>query len=508
MADEDIRKATAAFLAAQEANRRLMARGRASGQAISDPIKAPGAPEAYGQEQGDLFPPGIPLWTDQPQPVRYIDFPVNLNALITPRANEAFGFPQLRSFANIELVRLAIETRKQQIEALDWGVRLKKPGKGSDGLSTAAEKTMRFLERPDGDHQFATWMRMLLEDMLVIDAPTIEIQRTRGGDAVALLLVPGDTIHPMLDQSGRRPTGKGITAYQQVIKGKVWVNLDDTQLIYTPRNPRPGKIYGFSPVEQIIVTIQTILARQAGQLGYFTDGNIPAGILTGPEGWTPGQLMEMQDAFNVLMKGDPNHKSNLIWTPFGTKYQAFKEAPLKNDFDEWLARIVTYAFNLPPTPFIRQMNRSTAHSDSERGAEEGLMPIKLWIKRLLDSIIANVLGHPELEFIWADKTEVDLEQQAKVDDFYIKNGSTTINEVRDRRGLLPIDGGDVPLVWSPSGVIPLETLLEAPVVPTQGAGNQGQQQPVTQAKPAKSQPGAKTPAKTPAAAKQPAKETA
>ena len=44
----------------------------------------------------------------------------------------------------------------------------------------------------------------------------------------------------------------------------------------------------------------------------------------------------------------------LVWGPSGARYQAFKEAPYKDDFDEWLARIVCYAFSLPPTAFIRQ----------------------------------------------------------------------------------------------------------------------------------------------------------
>jgi hypothetical protein len=49
-----------------------------------------------------------------------------------------------------------------------------------------------------------------------------------------------------------------------------------------------------------------------------------------------------------------------VWGPSGSRYQAFKEAPYKDDFDEWLARIVCYAFSLPPTAFTRQVNRATA----------------------------------------------------------------------------------------------------------------------------------------------------
>jgi hypothetical protein len=37
------------------------------------------------------------------------------------------------------------------------------------------------------------------------------------------------------------------------------------------------------------------------------------------------------------------------WGPAEAKYIPFKKAPYKDDFDEWLTRIVCYAFSLPPS---------------------------------------------------------------------------------------------------------------------------------------------------------------
>ncbi|MGC2411735.1 MAG: hypothetical protein WA459_03435, partial [Stellaceae bacterium] len=50
------------------------------------------------------------------------------------------------------------------------------------------------------------------------------------------------------------------------------------------------------------------------------------------------------------------------------------EAPYKDEFDEWLARIVCYAFSLPPTAFTRQINRATAETAQESSLAEGLWP--------------------------------------------------------------------------------------------------------------------------------------
>ena len=384
----------------------------------------------------ETFGPGEPIAPAGPAPVRAWDFPVAINSVVRPRAHEPFGFAQLRAFANVELVRLAIETRKDQIERLDWRIvpRPGAPAPDPDQLGLVAA----FWRRPDGVTPFATWLRMALEDLLAIDAPAIERRFSRTGALIGLDIIPGDTIHPMVDDTGRRPRGRGAVAYQQVIKGVAWADLSDADLIYAPRNPRPNHNYGFSPVEQVIVTISTVIRRQASQLAYFTEGNLPAGLLNGPEGWSPDQIRDMQLWLDSRLSGQAAEQAKLLWVPSGTRYQSFKDSPLKDDFDEWLARVVAFAFSLPPTPFIRQMNRSTAGADQSRGQEEGLEPLKLWAKRLIDGVIQDDLGAPALEFCWNDAPAVEPLVQAQIEDLAIRNGSMTINEVRARRGMPPL----------------------------------------------------------------------
>ena len=403
------------------------------------------------------FSPGDPLTPLAPEAPRAWDFPSGVNTVLTPRAYEPFSFPQLRAFSNVELVRLAIETRKDQIERLDWTIKPLAQIPGGDGADPRIARLAAFWRKPDGDTPFATWLRLLLEDLLVLDAPALERRRNRGGGLIGLDVIPGDTIHPMVDETGRRPRGPDEVAYQQVIKGSAWVNLANADLIYAPRNPRPNHNYGFGPVEQIIVTINTLVRRQAAQLAYFTEGNTPAGLLNGPEGWSPDQIREMQLWLDARLSGVTAEQAKLLWVPSGTKYQSFKDAPIKDDFDEWLARIVADAFSLPPTPFVRQMNRSTAGEDKDRGLEEGLEPIKRWAKRLIDGVIQDDLGCPDLEFAWNDAVAVDPMQQAQIDDLALRNGSATIDEVRARRGQAPLpDGaGALARTYTASGVTPI-----------------------------------------------------
>jgi hypothetical protein len=444
--------------------------------------------------------PGVPQMPITPdQVVRLMDYPVNVNSNIRPRAFEPFGFPALKAFANVELVRLAIETRKDQFERLDWQIKPidEKAGKKDQSAAGRIKTLTKFWRKPNGVDDFATWQRELIESLLVMDAPAIERLRTRGGQLIGLDVVPGETIHPMVDETGRRPRGPTDVAYQQVIKGIAWADLTNADLIYAPRNRRPNHLYGFGPVEQIIVTINTIIRRQGRQLAYFTDGNIPAGLLNGPDGWNPDQVQDMQTWMDAKMSGQTDEQMKLLWVPAGTKYTAFKDSPLKDDFDEWLARIVAYAFSLPPTPFIKQMNRSTGQTDQDRGLEEGLEPLKLWFKRLADGVIQDDLGHDDMEFAWVDTPSIDPAIQSQIDDRNLKNGSTTLDEVRDGRGQDPLpDGlGAKPFIYTSTGGVTLEQVwnasdnaLNPPEPPTAVAELPGAAKPVSGAAAPKAAP--------------------
>jgi hypothetical protein len=410
-----------------------------------------------------VFSPGQPLVPPDVQPVRVYDFAVGENTTITPRAREPFGFAHLRAFANVELVRLAIETRKDQIERLDWRVKPKDERKPKRGAEGRVETAQALLVKPDGVTPFRTWMRMLLEELLVLDAPAIERRRTLGGALRTLDVVPGDTIKPLIDDTGRRPTAPD-PAFQQIIKGRVWANLTDQDLIYAPRNRRASHAYGFGPVEQIIVTINTVLQRQTRQLAWFSDGNTPPGVMSAPEGWTPDNIKDYQEWFDAKLRGNTAARSGIIWGPYGAKYSPFKDPPLKDDFDEWLARIVAFAFNLPPTPFIKQMNRATADNDGERALEEGREPLMLWAKQVLDSVIQDDLGFTDLEFHWEVARDIDPKVQNEIDDRDLKNGSKTLDEIRDARGMDPYPNGigSKPLIYTATGPLLLEVAITEP----------------------------------------------
>ena len=67
---------------------------------------------------------------------------------------------------------------------------------------------------------------------------------------------------------------------------------------------------------------------------------------------------------------------------------------------------------------------------------------------------------PDLEFAWADDRESDPQKAASVAQTYVTNGIKTINETRAEIGLDPIAGGDVAMVFTGAGPVPVAKVAQ------------------------------------------------
>jgi hypothetical protein len=176
-----------------------------------------------------------------------------------------------------------------------------------------------------------------------------------------------------------------------------------------------------------------------------------------PQGWTPDQIKQFQDYWDTEFAGDLAKRRRAKFVPGETaaKVVQTKEPQHKDDFDEWLARIICYAFSVPPQWATKAMNRATAENQSAQAEEEGLEPTKEWVKDLIDEIVAEEFASPDLELHWLDEDEGDPET---VLESRLKVGALTLNEMRDALGLDPFDNAaaDRPMVLTATGFVPIE----------------------------------------------------
>ena len=207
-----------------------------------------------------------------------------------------------------------------------------------------------------------------------------------------------------------------------------------------PRNPRPNRVYGFSPVEQIVMTANIALKRQMFTLSHFTEGNIPESLIGVPDSWTPDQIKNFQDYWDAYFTGDLAARRRAKFVPGGVAktFIQTKEPELKGVFDEWLARIVCYAFSVSHQAFVNQTNRSTGETQKEMAEEEGLWPVLKWVKRLIDGVLIEDFGEEDVEFAWGEDAQIDAGQQAQVLTSYVGAGILTRNEARVKLGEAPV----------------------------------------------------------------------
>lgn len=442
----------------------------------------------------DWFGPLNPLRPIAPEQVRgrSWDYPVGYNVQTRPRAYEPVSFGQLQALADTyDLLRIILETRKDQLSRLAWHivpkVEVNSEGKKSPvsaGAQKRADELSAFFRRPFHKMRWAEWVRRLLEDLLVIDAPTLFAGRSRGGQVLYLKPINGATINRVIDDWGDTPQYPA-PAYQQILKGLPALDYTVRDLLWRPRNMRNGHAYGMSPVEQIIMTVNVGLRRQVFTLNYFTEGTMPDALIGVPGTWSADQVQSFQQYFDEMLQGDLAARRRVKFVPdgVGKNFVQTKDPELKGPFDEWLARVTCFAFSISPEPFITRVNRATAETSLEQAKQEGLAPLQLWLKDWIDDILEDpdFFNEPDFEFQFKDDKELDPATQQKIISGYVGDGIYTINDGLKAIGEQPSDDpvANQRMVKTANGYVPLDAntiegkkkamdILGPPELPGQG----------------------------------------
>lgn len=409
-----------------------------------------------GRPMPPMAPPGAAVG-------RQWDYPTNYNMQQRPRPLEPTTFEQLRQLADgYDLLRLCIETRKDQLSKIPWKiVPKKKVGQTARQAPDArCEELTRFFQMPDRELNWNGWLRAIMEEMFVTDAVTLYGRKNRGGGMYAVERIDGATIKRVISEDGRAPLPP-FAAYQQILKGMPAVDYTIEEMIYAPRNVRTHKVFGYSPVEQIIMTVNIALRRQISQLHFYTEGNIPEALAGVPESWTPQQIGEFQTYWDSIMEGNTAARRHMKFVPGGMDPQFLRSGEnLMDQFDEWLARVVCYAFSLPPLPFVKQVNRAVAETAQEASLEEGLEPIMKWVKDLIDLIVVKWWGWYDIEFSWDDDEIPGPEEMVGINTAYVEKGIKSIDEARMDLGLDPWGIGPIIFGIGPNGFAFVEDLKD------------------------------------------------
>jgi hypothetical protein len=370
---------------------------------------------------------------------------------------------RLRSWSeHSEWIRAAINIRKTQVAGAEWDIMASDPdGKAIDvGLKNEIRDRIEFAN-PKSE-SFQELMEKVVEDILVLDAGSIEIESNLRGEPLYLHDVDGGTVRVNALWDGTNPKEARYFWYPDNFERARWRN---DQFIYIMETPRSNSVVGLSKLETLALSIDAELdghsynARQVRNAA--PDGLLHLG---------KGAKQENIDKFRAFWQVEQGNGAMAITG--GTEIPGFIKFHDSNrdaQFLEWqvyLVRKIAAVMGMDPGDLGIGMdiNRSTAEVRDNQTEDRGIRPLMGLLSR---HVTREFVWHPEfggqannLAFKW---TKLNLrESAARAAIYKIALGGMpymAVNEARKETGREPLGPEfDELAMVSPQGAFSLEDL--------------------------------------------------
>lgn len=369
------------------------------------------------------------------------------DARVKEKPEGRIAYDVLRGFSvTYSIARACIDYLKSKIIKLDY---VFVPEDQQKKLSQDDPKVYvlkQFFKSPLGYRtKYRQLIEAVLEDYLVVGSFALERLRTRGGQFLSeLKLVDSATIQVLSDEYGRLPLPP-TPAFIQIINGQKKAELTQDELIYITRGYRTNSLYGLSPLESLIIQVESALKEALYTRAFFTDGSVPEGFGELPEGWTVNQIKEFQEYFNAMMAGNTIMQQGIKMVPKGFNYTAAKKPQDIGfeRFEKWLLLQTCAVFGVPPQDIgdTDKVTKANGQTQQNLGEERGMRPLATMLEEVFTDIIQYDFGFTDIRFKFKDLDPIDAKLEAEVMEIKLRSGVLSVDEVRAEEGLDPIGLG-------------------------------------------------------------------
>jgi HK97 family phage portal protein len=331
-----------------------------------------------------------------------------------------------------------------------------KPPKPAEVLQL--ERLLKFCNPREDIRQL---MRSVIADLLTFGDAFIEVVWLLGVP-VALYSLDSPSTTPIADQHGE------ITGYVQTTDYGQHADFEPNQVIHISLDsPRSG-VFGVAPTQAALLPVLTWLYTAATLKETFRKGNPPPLHVDHPAGMSQPESNRWLAQHLTRFVGPRN-----IGTPVMTKGGATVKELQANRIDEYLATLdqkrdeIIATFGVPPAKVgiieSGNLGGGTGESQDKTYRLNTCGPIaELVLEKINFHITQQGFRIPEE---WRLKFgEIDLRDSKIVEEIRaerIKTGQYTFNRARAEIGEPPVDGGDVPVIFTREGVIAVRDLLSA-----------------------------------------------
>lgn len=399
------------------------------------------------------------------------------------------SFEVLRAMGKVPLATATIGTRKTQAKAFcdpqrdkySTGFVIDKRNKWRASekdkkLTTADQKKVEYITEfilSCGSSSnfwhadtFEVFIGKLVEDALTLDQATFEVIRDRIGRPIEFFATDGGT-YRIADTFGQEENEsnkdveeiKGYKpAYVQVYQGKVHNQFYPWELCFGVRNPSTNirtNGYGEGELEILMNTVTSILNSDAYNSNFFKVGSNPKGIIAYSGNINQNTLDNFRQQWQAQVAGVQNafktpiinaDKINWISTHVPNKDMEFAK------FQDFLIKLFCAVFLIDPSEIGFPMSGSSEGNKGLGGdggtkeklkysKDKGLKPLMKNIQYWLNKYIVWQID-PEFEFRFVGLEDAE-DQATELDEDVKRVGSyMTVNEIRAKHNLDPIEGGD------------------------------------------------------------------
>lgn len=402
------------------------------------------------------------------------------------------SYEVLRGMGRTPIVKAIIETRKEQVceyckpqpDKFSPGFSITKKQKYSEiekdvKLTKAEEKRIEWLiefllgcgttQNFWHSDTLDNFMSKLVQDSLTFDQGCFEIVRNRKGEPVEFFATDGGT-YRIADTYNDDPENtkypekiiQGYApSYVQLYQSKVVSEFYPWELCFGVRNPQSDiryNGYGRAELEDMIATVTALLNADTYNANFFKVGSAPKGILRYSGNVNENTLQDFRRQWIAQVSGVLNaHKIPML---NADKMEFINTMTPNKDmeyskYQDFLIKVACALYKIDPSEigFTMNANSSGNGGSSMKGDEtkekieyskdKGLKPLLKKIEYWINKYLIWQLD-PEYEFRFGGIDDDDEESDLERDVTMLAN-FMTLNEIRAKRNLPPIEGGDVPL---------------------------------------------------------------
>lgn len=393
-----------------------------------------------------------------------------------------------RISTSVYIARICINSLKEKITRTKWVVQPIDATKRKNARDTdkRIKEVEDFFKHPNENSEtFRTMLDKMTEDLLVLDAVSLEKTRFPNGKLAEMYFVDSTSIRPVFDERGNQdieiklPTVNGDellpVSYLQVLNNSAyggpesgdivaaWPKKDFVYFHMHPQGSMEGFGYGLSPLEGVLSVVSNLLNSDNFNSTYFEEGAFPPIILNIIGNMAQRDMDAYREYFYQELDGN-FHRPMLLASAQESKVIDLKHFSQRDmqfmEYTLWLAKMLCAAYGMSPDDIgITDTTGSKSVSETQKDISQakGYASILELYKSIFNQeIIWKDFGYDDLEFDWAGTDTIAPLDNSQIQDRALRNGAMTLNEVRMQNGETAYpDWADKPMFLGANGYVPL-----------------------------------------------------